>query len=652
MRSKTYHILLVEDDELDRKIFKRSLDNSSVKHQLAEALTGEEAMKAVEEKEFDCIFLDHRIPGSNGPELLRRIKERTNAGVAVMTSYGDETIAIEMLKSGAMDYLHKSDIRPEELERIVHTAAKIKQIEAEKLKAESESRSYVSQLEAILESITSSIFSIDRDYRLTSFNKAYKDTVKNMYGFDIRIGDSLKDARFGDVDTGIEKASLERALRGEQFVREWHYGSSESNRHFFEISYNPVWNGTEVTGIAVFAQNITEKKRSEQALTKARNEALKAAQVKSDFLSNMSHEIRTPMNAILGITDLLLDKITDAEHRDYLQSIRYSADNLLVIINDILDFSKIESGKITIENIPFNLRENMEEIFKAFRYRAEEKDVELLMDIAPDVPHMIMGDPYRLNQILFNLLGNAVKFTNDGYIRIELKVKQRVADRFLLYFSISDTGIGISDDKIHTIFESFTQAYTDTTRKFGGTGLGLAITKNLVELQNGYLGLESTINKGSSFFFEIAYSLAKDLQPRTNVGHAPKTLESLKGYKILLVEDNTMNQLVAQQILLKWQAEVDIAETGIEAIKYLTTDSYDIVLMDLQMPEMNGYEATRQIRGGNKLILNPAVPIIALTADAFEETRARVLESGMNDFVTKPFRQEELYSKIIKYLAV
>ncbi|MES2689906.1 MAG: response regulator, partial [Bacteroidota bacterium] len=385
---------------------------------------------------------------------------------------------------------------------------------------------------------------------------------------------------------------------------------------------------------------------------KARNEALKAAQVKSDFLSNMSHEIRTPMNAIIGITDLLLDRITDDTQRDYLNSIKYSADNLLVIINDILDFSKIEAGKIVIENIPFGLHENLEEISKAFRYQAEEKDLELIVNIGENVPKMIMGDPYRLNQILFNLVGNAIKFTSEGTVTIEVKVKQQVNDRYLLFFGVSDTGIGISDDKINTIFESFTQAYTDTSRKFGGTGLGLAITKNLVELQNGYLGLKSTLKRGSTFYFEIAYTEAKNLQPKATGNNTNRFINSLKGYKVLLVEDNTMNQLVAQQILLKWNAEVSIAETGVEALKYLTSEKFDVVLMDLQMPEMSGYEATRQIRGDNKLVLNPAVPIIALTADAFEETRVKVLKAGMNDFVTKPFKQEELYNKIIKYLAV
>jgi PAS domain S-box-containing protein len=653
---RTYHILLIDDDELDRKIFKRNLSNSNLDYHLEEAINGQKALEYITQYSFDCIFLDYHIPGSDSLEMIRTIKANDpTTGITIMTAHGDESIAIEMLKAGALDYLNKADISAGELERIIHTAVKIKSMEQEKLRAEEAKKSYVSKLEAILESTNSSVCSVDRNRRLTTFNKAFKDNMKRLFGADVKIGDELFGFESATFDAAAEKADLMRALSGEHFTKEENYGSTETNRYFYEISYNPVVeDNNEVTGVAIFSQDVTEKKRVEQALTKARNDALKAAQVKSDFLSNMSHEIRTPMNAIIGITDLLLDNVESKTHRDYLNSIKYSADNLLVIINDILDFSKIEAGKIIFESITFDLHENLEELRKAFTYKTDEKDLELMVNIDAEVPKMIIGDPYRLNQILFNLLGNAIKFTIEGSIIINVKVKQQVGDRYLLHFAVTDTGIGISNDKINTIFESFTQAYTDTSRKFGGTGLGLAITKNLVELQNGYLGLQSSINKGSTFYFEIAYTTAKNILPvkpesESNAAGKP---ESLNGYRVLLVEDNTMNQLVAQQILLKWQAWVNIAENGSEALGMLEQYHYDIVLMDLQMPEMNGYEATEQIRKGKGIVLNPGIPIIALTADAFEETREKVLAVGMNDFITKPFKQQELYSKIIKYLNI
>lgn len=653
---RTYHVLLIDDDELDRKIFKRSLSNSNLDYHLEEAINGQKALEFITQYSFDCIFLDYHIPGSDSLEMIRTIKAKDpTTGITIMTAHGDENIAIEMLKAGALDYLNKADISAGELERIIHTAVKIKSMEQEKLRAEEAKKSYVSKLEAILESTNSSVCSVDRNRRLTTFNKAFKDSMKRLFGADVKIGDVLFGFESKTFDADAEKADLMRALSGEHFTKEENYGSTETNRYFYEVSYNPVVeDNNEVTGVAIFSQDVTEKKRVEQALTKARNDALKAAQVKSDFLSNMSHEIRTPMNAIIGITDLLLDRVESKTHRDYLNSIKYSADNLLVIINDILDFSKIEAGKIVLESITFDLHENLEELRKAFTYKADEKDLELLVNIDSEVPKMIIGDPYRLNQILFNLLGNAIKFTIEGSITIHVKVKQQVSDRYLLHFAVTDTGIGISNDKINTIFESFTQAYTDTSRKFGGTGLGLAITKNLVELQNGYLGLQSSINSGSTFYFEIAYSTAKNIQPMKPEAekNAIPQPESLKGYRVLLVEDNTMNQLVAQQILLKWEAAVNIAENGVEALAMMEKYHYDIVLMDLQMPEMNGYETTEQIRKGKNIVLNPGIPIIALTADAFEETREKVLAIGMNDFITKPFRQQELYSKIIKYLNI
>ncbi|MES2689905.1 MAG: response regulator, partial [Bacteroidota bacterium] len=262
---KTYHILLIDDDELDRKIFKRSLGNSNLNHYLHETTTGVDAIASLKNASFDCIFLDYRIPGTDGLELLRAIKKiDATTGVAIMTSHGDETIAIEMLKAGALDYMNKSDINPDEIERIVHTSVKIRQIEKEKALAEQQSKLYVSQLEAILESTNSSVLSVDKGLKLTAFNKAYKDSIKKIYGMDVKVGDSLRDLVLGDIDREVERESIKRAFNGEHFVREEHYGINESNRYFFEISYNPVKNeNNEVTGVAIFAQDVTEKKRVE-----------------------------------------------------------------------------------------------------------------------------------------------------------------------------------------------------------------------------------------------------------------------------------------------------------------------------------------------------------------------------------------------------
>jgi CheY-like chemotaxis protein len=347
----------------------------------------------------------------------------------------------------------------------------------------------------------------------------------------------------------------------------------------------------------------------------------------------------------------LLEENFTGGNLENLKSIKYSADNLLVIINDILDFSKIEAGKITFENINFDLRLRMAELKKTFDYRAKEKGLEFNVTVPENIPHYIKGDPYRLNQILFNLVGNAIKFTSKGFVEVKTSINEsEESDKINLVFEIVDSGIGVPEHKQNKIFESFTQAYTDTTRKFGGTGLGLAITKNLTALQGGYINIKSKVGSGTTFTVEIPFEVgnadAIEKQDKTE----KDLILDLSEIKILLVEDNLMNQFVAKQFFKKWNNEISIANNGLEAIEILVKDdSFDLVLMDLQMPELSGFEATEVIRAEHTKVKNRNIPIIALSADAFQETRRKVLEAGMNDFVTKPFKPEELYHKIVKY---
>jgi PAS domain S-box-containing protein len=533
-----------------------------------------------------------------------------------------------------------------------------KQIQQEKALAEFKLKEQFATQNAVLESTSESIFALDTNFCYTAYNSAHARLVKQIYNIDISIGNTLLNHPNVKYDQDKEIANLKRALAGERFTIEEQYGTKDKGV-FVQISYNPIINEHgDVTGVAVFSQDISDKKLNELALLKAKDDAIRAASAKSDFLSNMSHEIRTPMNAIVGITELLMQKIEQPQNIEYLQSIKYSADNLLFIINDILDFSKIEAGKITLEKIPFNLIELLQELKKSFLHQAKEKGINLLLELDKNIPAFIIGDSHRLNQILVNLIGNAIKFTPKGSISINVKTKVENTDTCTFEFSITDTGIGISKDKQNSIFESFNQAYTDTSRKFGGTGLGLAITKNLIELQGGKIWLVSDIGKGSTFYFELTFNKSHfepNATPAIKIPQPPIITSnianrSLDGARILLVEDNSMNQFLATQILKKWNAEVHLAETGTEALTMLKNNSFDLVLMDLQMPEMSGYEATTYIREGNNGIRNTKIPIIALTADAFEETKTRVLQTGMNDFITKPFKQDELFTKIVKHL--
>ena len=451
----------------------------------------------------------------------------------------------------------------------------------------------------------------------------------------------------------IQKAMTElgRAIQmgGVSDPIEFRFKTASGDYKYIETIGNNLLTEPSIEGIVLNSREITERKKVEKELVRAKNQAVAAAQAKSDFLSNMSHEIRTPMNAIVGFTNLLIEKGFDKEVMEYLFSIKYSADNLLFVINDILDFSKIESGKISFESIDFNVHELLEDSLKIFKSKADEKGLELKLDNNKDVPQMLVGDPFRLNQILINLIGNAIKFTNKGYVEVSMKTVSTSNNKTNIAFTVKDTGIGIAKDKHGIVFESFNQGYTDISRKFGGTGLGLAITKNLTQLQGGKISLSSTVKVGSAFTVELPFTIStKKVSHRDNdeVGQE----KNLSGLRILVVEDNKMNQFVAKQIIEKWNATTTMANNGSEAIQILTVSNFDLVLMDLQMPEMSGYQATEFIRSKSTTVLNPAIPIIALTADAFSETKRKVFEAGMDDFVTKPFNQEELYSKIIKHI--
>ncbi len=394
-------------------------------------------------------------------------------------------------------------------------------------------------------------------------------------------------------------------------------------------------------------KEIQYRKKIEEELIIAKEQLENASIEKSKFLSTMSHEIRTPLNAVIGMSYLLMQENPRPDQLENLKVLKFSAENLLVLINDILDFSKIEAGKITFEELDFSLREIFNSIKQSLLPKAEEKSVEIFINYDQNLPDVVVGDPVRLAQILYNLISNAVKFTIHGGILVEAKVITEEPDAVTIVFSVSDTGIGIPEEMLTNIFESFVQASSDTTRKFGGTGLGLAITKRLLELQKSMIKVESKVGKGSKFYFELTFKKGKEKinSPEKNT----EDFQSLKGTKILLAEDSKINQVIAIKFLKKWDIETDIAENGLEVLEKLRDNNYHLILMDIQMPEMDGYEATEKIRNSNEMYKD--IPILALTASAMAEIQGKVLSFGMNDLVTKPFNQLELYRKIAKYLA-
>jgi PAS domain S-box-containing protein len=424
---------------------------------------------------------------------------------------------------------------------------------------------------------------------------------------------------------------------------EFEFLTKSGARRYFEFNAINLKQREGLEGLVLDCRDITERKRMAEEL-------IEAQKTKDLFLANISHEIRTPINGIVGMTTLLSQDTTPAEQHAYLMAIRAAAENLKVIINDILDLASIESGKIQYERIDFDLRHLLQTLKDTFQVQTTEKGLTLQMDLAPEADKHFVGDPVRVNQILTNLVSNAVKFTHEGFIAIRCKLEKKSGHMHHLRFEVEDSGIGIAPDKLSNIFESFTQADASITRKYGGTGLGLTIARQLVTLQHGKISVRSEAGKGSLFTVILPFPLARSSR-QTKPQARPETrlsdILTFEPLHVLLVEDNEINQLYAASLLKKWNCKVTLAGNGKEAVDKVAQEPFDLILMDVQMPVMDGYEATRLIRSGP----SPAnqVPILALTANASVKDVDKCLEIGMNDCVSKPFTPEQLFRRIQKY---
>jgi len=637
MSDKSIKVLCVEDDELDRVIIKRAVQKSG----MAIDLTFAEDIDAGKEKtsntEYDCIFLDYNLPGGSGIELLKYIRMNNNPSpVIIVTSQGDVNIAVDAMKYGASDYIPKDLLTPEGLAQSLRFVLKMKAAEREKARIERELHETQKRLATVVANSPIILFLLDEHGNFTLFEgRGLHDRgidTKQQVGNPIESITSiipLSRSDFNDSMNGQEKTSV-----------------CQIGDKFYEVFYSPMRNENNmIIGVIGVASDITIHKLAEEELTKAKQYAEDVAKMKEQFLANMSHEIRTPMNGIMGLTRILLGTSVSDEQFRYLRSIKTCSDNLLVIINDILDLSKIEAGKMNFEKVAFSLEDIINHTFELFEPKANEKNISLNYEIDKSVPVAILGDPTRLSQVTNNLVSNAIKFTNTGGVAVHIKIRSERKESLTIDFEVTDSGIGIPESSLSSIFESFTQASNDTTRKFGGTGLGLTIVKKLIELQGGKIGVRSTVGKGTTFYFHLSFGRASE----SEIERASRDSESdtdISHLRILVAEDNAINQMIVKKVFSGWDVNVSIAENGERCVQMLQQGTYDLVLMDIQMPEMDGNTATRKIR--NEL---PApycnIPIMAMTAHATSSEKKKCFKSGMNEYISKPFDPAELKKKII-----
>lgn len=510
---------------------------------------------------------------------------------------------------------------------------------------------------SLIEAIPDPIFAINLNHKITDINKAavQKTEVERQ----IMIGSNFFD--FFTNPTVVLELCKKIYINGSVS----NYPLVMKDGHLTDVLLSgSVFKNKEgkVVGAVIIARDITAQKRIEKELieakvfaelttviaevAKAKAEeaaiiAEEAVKIKQQFLSNMSHEIRTPMNAIVGFTKVLLKTDLSDKQREFLVAIKLSGDALIVLINDILDLAKVEAGKMIFEQTPFKMESSITSMVHLFESKIQEKNVQLKLVYDPLIPPILIGDSIRLHQIIINLLSNAVKFTSKGEITISVLIMNETDEYMTISFSVADTGIGISESSLVTIFENFQQASNNTSRLYGGTGLGLAIVKQLVESQGGNISVKSQLDKGSVFTFELEFKKSNfNTIPNIEITEIAPEHTSIK---ILVVEDMMLNQLLMKTLLDDFGFERDIASNGKIAIEKMKTTQYDIILMDLQMPEMNGFEATEYIRN----TLHSSIPIIALTADVTTVDLEKCMAFGMNDYIAKPIDERLLYSKIV-----
>lgn len=639
-------ILLIEDNREDISTVKNNLALSGVlRNHLSACQSISEAISFLRaHPEFSIILLDLSLPDAEGLLGLKTlINTFSNKTIIVLADDIYRSLSIDAIRSGAQDFLLKEEI-PTRLYTTIRCAIERTQFFHQELTEKlSNVRLNSQQLyQDIFNNSKDAIYICNLEGRLVDFNQA----TFELFAFS---EEELLEIEVHDLFQSKErKREFLYTLVANKSVIDFAIKIEQKNGKTREclISASMIQT-SEFTGYSGVLKDITEQQKADE-LIKARDIARQSAKMKEQFIANISHEMRTPMNAIWGMSNLVMQTALSLEQREYINTIQHSSEILLGVVNDILAISEIQNSQLKFDYQFFDLYELLYSLINVIQFKAAEKDLNLSLEMEEEIPRIVHGDKARLNQILYNLLLNGIKFTETGSVDIIVENQNQSNDFVQLKFTISDTGIGIPSDKIDAIFETFT-----LIREQGmiqeGTGLGLPIAKNLVEQQGGKIGVTSVVGKGSEFYFDLLFEVGEEVFPEPIKAKSEATLVQ-GALRVLLVEDHKMNQLVAIKTLEKhWSSiEITVANDGREAVEFLAKQDVDIILMDIQMPNMNGYEATAYIR--HKMSPKKAeIPILAMTAHAHVAKNEKFREYGMDDCILKPFEPKELFRKITEY---
>lgn len=631
-------------------------NEASLRHRIA----GQGLTDYVMQSEKALFLNENEITHLLKKENLKLFGPKPKVWIGVPLKFENEVIGLISVKC----YKNQNTYSIEDLELLDFISGQIA-LAIQRKKNEEALEKQTARLEAVFDSSSHIMWTIDKNYKLTAYNQNYFQFIDNQT---FNENNSLENNMLS-MENRVKNKELyhfwfgqyEQAFTGKKLHFECKMPTIKDEIRWWEVFLNPIKNTNgEIEELSAIAHDITNKKNAEiqlkensESMRKAKEIAENSLRVKENFLANMSHEIRTPMNGVIGMIDLLNETKLDAEQKEYVNIVKKSSYTLLNILNDILDLSKIEAGKMKLQPKSLDLRKTIEKIIALFLQQAQKKNLDILIDIDKKIPNFIIADETRLLQIIANLMANAIKFTEKGIITLKINIEKRTKKHIFIKIEIKDTGIGIAEENLQLLFDTFSQLDTSWSKNYGGTGLGLVISKELAKLMQGEMGVNSQIGVGSTFWFTFltAETTEKPLEEEEKSITKKKDFQSILAQMsptILVVDDNVINRKVASEILKKYKCNITQASSGKEAIEKITNNFFDLVLMDIQMPDLDGVQTTQQVRN---LQLTKTPIIIALTAYSMKEDRQRFLNQGFDDYLSKPIDAQKLIEKIIGYLS-